>query len=115
MKINDNIKALRLYHNLSLEEVAKRVGVSRQTIHRYENGIIENIPYENIEALAKVFKVSAGVLMGWEKDESLGIDALSDQTTYKENLISEIDADLGDLTPSDLELMKAIISRLKSQ
>ena len=75
MKINEKIRSLRKQKDMTLEDVAKRVGVSRQTIQRYESGVISNIPYDNIMLLAKVFNVHPGVLMGWDAAEEQLEDA----------------------------------------
>ena len=50
---------------MTLEELGEAIGTSKQTIHRYENGIIDNIPRAKIEALAKALKVTPSELMGW--------------------------------------------------
>ena len=64
--ISNRLKDLRIKRNLSLEELAKRVGTSRQTIHRYENGTINNIPPEKVERLAKALGTTPSMLMGWQ-------------------------------------------------
>lgn len=64
--LKDNLKSARLKAGLTLDEVAQKVGVSRQTIQRYESGVIQNIPSDNIEKIAGVLGVSPGLLMGWE-------------------------------------------------
>ena len=46
------LKELRKSNGLTLDELAELVGTSKQTIHRYENGIITNIPPEKVESLA---------------------------------------------------------------
>ena len=51
---------------MTLEEVARRIGCSRQTMSRYENGIIGNIPSDKIEAIADVLLTTPASLMGWE-------------------------------------------------
>lgn len=71
MAIGDNIKKCRLARDMTLEEVAKMVGISRQTMSRYENGIIGNIPSDKIERMAKAMRVSPGVIMGWEGFEQI--------------------------------------------
>lgn len=38
MNIHENIKRLREEKNLTLEEVGKRTGTTKQTIKRYESG-----------------------------------------------------------------------------
>ena len=65
MTIGEKIKKLRSYRNISQVELAKRINVSKQTLYKYENGIITNIPSDKIESIAKVMGVSPAYLMGW--------------------------------------------------
>lgn len=53
---------------ITLEELAKKVGLSKATIQRYENGIITNIPSDKIELLAEALETTPGFIMGWESD-----------------------------------------------
>ncbi len=62
------LKELRLARGLTLEELAELVGTSKQTISRYEKGIIENIPPKRIESLAEALLTTPSVLMGWEAE-----------------------------------------------
>lgn len=71
MEIHENIKLLREKRGETLEEVAKAIGSSKQTIQRYETGEIKNIPYDKIVALAKHFRVKPGAIMGWEDTEDI--------------------------------------------
>lgn len=66
MSIGKIIKQRRHEKNMTLEEVAKKINISRQTLSRYENDIITNIPADRIEQLAKVLGCSPASLMGWE-------------------------------------------------
>ena len=61
----NNLKRLRKEKKLTLEEIAEALGTSKQTIHRYENGVISNVPREKIEALASALEASPSELMGW--------------------------------------------------
>ena len=67
--IANKIKELRKKNKLTLDEVADALNTSKQTIHRYENGIISNIPHEKIERLAEILSVSPSELMGWDDTE----------------------------------------------
>ena len=49
MKTGSYLKARRKKLGLTLEELAKSVGVTRQTLSRYENGVIANIPMDKIQ------------------------------------------------------------------
>ena len=64
--LNHNLKRARIQAGMTLDDVAQKVGVSRQTIQRYESGVIQNIPSDNIEKIADILNVSPGMLMGWE-------------------------------------------------
>lgn len=66
MGINENIKRLRHEKDLTLEELGRAVGVSKQTIQKYERGQITTIPYDKIVLLAKALGVTPADLMGWE-------------------------------------------------
>ncbi len=68
--LDKKIKELRKKRKMTLLELAERIGTSKQTIHRYENGIITNIPPEKIEALAKALETTPQELMGWQGEET---------------------------------------------
>lgn len=68
MGLKENIKQKRLEKEMTLEELASKVGVSRQTIQRYESGTISNIPSDKIELMAKALYTTPSYLMGWTDD-----------------------------------------------
>ena len=90
MAIGDNIKKCRLARDMTLEDVAKMVGISRQTMSRYENGIIGNIPSDKIERMAKAMRVSPGVIMGWEEFEQLPANVVAVPELKKVPLVGQI-------------------------
>ena len=67
----NNLKRLRKEKKLTLEDIARLLGTSKQTIHRYENGIITNVPPDKVQALAGLLEVTPAELMGWEKQSAL--------------------------------------------
>lgn len=66
MTLGERIKGKRKERKMTLEEVAKFVGVSRQTIQRYESGVISTIPSDKVERLAQALRTTPAYLMGWE-------------------------------------------------
>lgn len=66
--LGERIRELRKERRMSLEELADQIGTSRQTVHRYETGVISNIPSEKVEALARALGTTPQRLMGWEDD-----------------------------------------------
>lgn len=66
--LSKKLTDLRRQHRYTLEEVGNRIGVSKQTLYKYEKGIITNIPSDRIEALAEFYGVTPAYLMGWEDE-----------------------------------------------
>ena len=64
--IGERIKNRRQELGFSQVELAKKIGVSKQSLYKYENGIITNIPSDKIELLANALRTTPGFLMGWE-------------------------------------------------
>ncbi len=70
----DNLLELRKVYNMSQEELADKIGVSRQTLSKYETG--ESLPdIEKCRAIADVFGRSIDDLVNYEKDniENMGL------------------------------------------
>lgn len=66
--ISKNIMKLRKKYNFSQEEVAEKIGVTRQTIAKWENG--ESIPdVIHCNTLAELFDVSLDTLVNFEEGE----------------------------------------------
>ena len=69
MSFADNLTMLRKINDLSQEELAEKIGVSRQTLSKYETG--ESLPdIEKCRAIADAFNVSVDDLISYEKDDS---------------------------------------------
>ena len=75
MSIGKSIKKLRESKDMSLEDVAKLCNTTRQTIYKYENEIVTNIPYDKIELLSKALNTTPAYLMGWEEPEKKEISS----------------------------------------
>ena len=59
---------------MSMAELAERVGTSRQTVHRYESGVITNVPPERVEQLARALGTHPSHLYGWREVSEIGIN-----------------------------------------
>ena len=64
------IKSKREKLRISQTELANNVGISKQTLYKYENDIVTNIPSDIVEKLSFYLHCSPGYLMGWEDDDS---------------------------------------------
>lgn len=65
MSIGEKIRTAREQKGLTQEELGLRCGTSKQTIFKYENGIITNIPLDRLERIAEVLEVDPVYLTGW--------------------------------------------------
>ena len=74
MSFAENLVELRKYHDFSQEELADMIGVSRQTLSKYETG--ESLPdIEKCKRLANVFGVTIDNLISYDKknEDNLGL------------------------------------------
>jgi transcriptional regulator with XRE-family HTH domain len=70
MSVGQRIKLAREQRNMTLEEVAKRCETTKQTIFKYENEIVTNIPYDKIVLLSKALDVTPSYLFGWDEKKN---------------------------------------------
>lgn len=82
MKKGERIKMRREQLGITQTALADMIGESKQTIYKYESGVVSNIPSDKIEAIANVLDVSPAWICGWEQDSEIpvpsGFDPLPD-------------------------------------
>lgn len=79
MKIGSKLRELREAQNMSLDDVARLCKTTRQTIYKYENGIVTNIPYDRILLLSKALNTTPAILLGFsinEEENKISLDCL---------------------------------------
>ena len=64
------IRELRKEKNMTLEDVAKIVGVGKSTVRKWETGMIENMRRDKIATLAKALGTTPVSLMGWVDEDA---------------------------------------------
>ncbi len=69
IELAKRLKEKREMYGYSLQEVADKLGISKVTLHRYENLDITNIPSDKIEKLADIYRTTPSYLMGWEDEK----------------------------------------------
>ena len=69
MPIGDVIKNLRIQKGYSQVEFADKIGESKQTLWKYETGVITNIPLNKIEKIAEALNVPPSDITGWTDAE----------------------------------------------
>lgn len=70
---NENLVRLRKINQMTQEDIAEAVGVSRQAVAKWESG--ETIPdLEKCKLLAELFGVSLDDLANYEPEDNMGLD-----------------------------------------
>ena len=88
MDIKNRIKDLRIIHNMSQEQLAEKVGTTKQAISQYERGI-RKPKYEILEAIADYFNVDYDYLIGKTPKTTFLPQMLTLQLSKKEFRILE--------------------------
>lgn len=65
MTTGERLRQKRIERDMTLEEVASKVGITRQTLSRYETGKIRIVEDDIIEKLAAVLLTTPAYLKGW--------------------------------------------------
>lgn len=73
MTTGEKIRMLRKQMGLTQDDLASYADTKKQTIHKYETGIIQNIPASKIKLLAERLNTTPAFLMGWDEKRA-GID-----------------------------------------
>ena len=73
--LNHQIRTLRLVRGMSQVELARRLGVTKQSVSKWENDNIQP-SIEMLKKLADIFSVSTDYLLGLEKEEFIDVSGL---------------------------------------
>lgn len=108
MSIGQRIKVAREQKKMTLDEVAQRCQTTRQTIFKYENEIVTNIPYDKIVLLASALDVTPSYLFGWDEKEAPPAEPkLSEGERMLLDLFNQVPEDKKKLV---LEMIRAALS-----
>ena len=78
--LGDNIRKYRKLNNMSQDQLAEKLNVTRQSISLWENGQTQP-SLENIVALAKLFKISTDELLVSDQTEPLASNTVTSPKT----------------------------------
>ena len=71
MTLGERIKAAREALKLTQEELGALCNTTKQTIFKYEMGIVTNIPLDRLELLSEKLGVTPAYLTGWSTEPAL--------------------------------------------
>lgn len=69
--VAERIKQRRTELGLSVDELAKKVGISRATLYRYENGSIDKVNVHQLKPIASALMTTPVYLMGWDDEKEI--------------------------------------------
>ena len=104
--IGERIRLSREALGLTQDELGAACGTSKQTIYKYESGIITNIPLDKLQQIAARLHVSPAYLTGWSAESAHAKEpaAESGSGLLEQELISL----LSQLSPADFARVKAL-------
>ena len=102
MTIGERIKIFRENARMSQEQLGRACGTTKQTIYKYESGLVTNIPSDKIERIATIFETTPAFLMGWEEQVQ---PAAPKQDGLDEELVRRLLL----LTPEELAVVDAFV------
>ena len=111
-KIGVRLKTSREQNDLTIKDVATRIGLSTSTISRYENGIVENVSLPTMQMLADLYKVNVLWLLG--KSEERHERTINKQSTISVPLVGTIAAGTPILAEENIERYFNIDSSIKA-
>lgn len=68
IEMGNKIKHARILRGATLDEIARKVGVAKSTIQRYESGKIEKVKLPVVESIAIALNVNPAWLIGKSKE-----------------------------------------------
>ncbi len=95
--IGGRIKEIRKERDMTLEDVAKRIGVAKSTIQRYEAGLITSPKQPVLAAMAKAFNISEEWLCGMSDEKEEQNSSISDDTMIPIPMLGNVSAGTGEL------------------
>lgn len=85
MTKGERLIELRERLGYSQTDAADKVGVSKQTLYKYEKNIISNIPSDVVERIADVYGTTPAYIFGWENKKG---KIVSETETVPKNSLS---------------------------
>lgn len=96
MDIGIKIKTAREAIKMTQEELGIACGTTKQTIFKYETGVVTNIPLDRIEKMADVLGISPVYLLGWDHFTIPTHEKANDNQTSEESKLIDLYRELND-------------------
>lgn len=108
-EMSAKIKQLRLNRGMTLEDVAKIVGVGKSTVRKWETGMIANMKRDKIALLAKALGTTPAYLMDWKEENPAKI-ALTEHEQIMLDLLRRVPEDKQDMV---IQVIQTVLDAYK--
>lgn len=113
MATGNRIREIRESRNMSAEQLARKIGVAKTTITRYETGDIEKMPYLNFLKILIALETTPEEIL---PEEELELVEKSDELRGLYKVMGEMQKglvdDLSKLPPEDAEIVRGLAQGL---
>ena len=113
MQTGELIKYYRKLRHITQEELARRLGTTKQTISKYEHGIVMEMKRSTLIAIANELNVDAAILMGLDIDEIDEAERIRDEIKQRPKL-GELLSLATTLNDDKLDALISIVSSMRN-
>lgn len=75
MNLSEKIRYLRIQKGMTQAELAEKLNTTKQTIGKYENQVVTNLPLNRIQELADALDTTPAYLMGWGEEKPADVSS----------------------------------------
>lgn len=116
MTVGEKIHYLRTKHHMTMDDLARELGVQRSAINKYEKGIVVNLKRSTISSLCRVFNVSSSYFLDddlpLEPDPSVDIDQARLEALHQDPRLGLLFDRTRRMTHDDVEFMIQFADRI---
>lgn len=115
MTKGERIRELRKAKKITQIEMAKKLHTTKQTISKYEKGIVTNIPSDRLEDMARMLDTTPEYILGWkeasvsEKEKSDVISDITDRMFDDDAFLSVVES-LHNLPPEQFNRANSLLN-----
>ena len=113
MPIGDRIRYYRELAGLTMEELAKKTGVQKSAINKYEKGVVTNIPINRVVLIAEALGIEPVALTEWEHPGE-SIDDMREELRSNPDLRMLLSA-TKNLDEQDMKYLIALAERMNRE
>lgn len=93
MNLSEKIRYLRIQKGMTQAELAEKLNTTKQTIGKYENQVVTNLPLNRIQELADALDTTPAYLMGWGEEKPADASSADEMDLAILSLVKQLPAE----------------------